>query len=230
MKKTTDKLKDRNKPRSYARIGFIDIYLEIAIDACVQYLKDKHEHDVIVAEGGELHEGFMVYDRMEEYLACGDRMTKEVIKTLTFLATFLESYINDLSGIVLGDQYSRKHLDKLDLVSKWMIIPRLITGKELDKSKSYYGKLKQLVSWRNQLVHPKSSNLSNHLKSLNTPTFKPIRAIYEIVDVLDVFAMLEDLFQDLDRIDKNGGHTYRIKSGIARIRRQRALHSKEGTQ
>jgi hypothetical protein len=203
--------------RSFARLGFVDVYLEIAVESCLQYLKDREEYDRIVDEGGEWYEGTLVYNRMTDYIEYGHKLRKGTIKSLIFLSIFLESYINDLSGLVLGDRYSREHLDKLDLISKWIIIPRLITGTEIDKSKSFYEKLKELIKLRNMFVHHKSSDANNYLKTLNTQDFKPLKPIYESVNILAYFKMIKELFKDLDRIDKVGNHSVRIRTELNKI-------------
>ena len=70
----------------------------------------------------------------------------------------LEGYINDYAGRNLSDSFI-EDIDKLDLVSKWIIIPQLVTGKKFPKDGRAYQLLKQLVSDRNFLAHPKSTSL-----------------------------------------------------------------------
>jgi len=80
-------------------------------------------------------------------------------KAVTFGAMCLEAFIYDYAAHNLSDTYTRKYLDKLDLISKWVIIPRLVTGKILPRESQAFEHLKRLVKERNELVHPKSSVL-----------------------------------------------------------------------
>ena len=81
------------------------------------------------------------------------------IKAILFSAMCVEAAINDYAGKQLGDKYYQQHLASLDLVSKWVIIPRLVCGNSLDKSGAAFNSLKTLVSARNRLVHNKSQEI-----------------------------------------------------------------------
>jgi hypothetical protein len=70
-----------------------------------------------------------------------------------------ESAIYEYAGDHLGDAYVQDHIDKLDVLSKWLIVSRLVTGYELRKDQAPYAALKELVSARNKLVHSKSESL-----------------------------------------------------------------------
>jgi hypothetical protein len=78
------------------------------------------------------------------------------IEIIVFVAMSLEAAIYDYAAWHLGDTYVRNHLDKLDLVSKWLIVPQLITGKAIPTGRPPYERLKALVVARNALVHAKS--------------------------------------------------------------------------
>ena len=90
------------------------------------------------------------------------RMTKHAVVCIVFAALSLEALIYDFAARYFDDKYVVEHLDKLDLVSKWLVIPRLVCGSEFDKSAQPYGHLKELVSARNSLVHHKSSGWSRN--------------------------------------------------------------------
>lgn len=75
---------------------------------------------------------------------------------VVFACAACELYINNLGGRALGDSYFEKHLDRLDLVSKWVVIPRLVHGHVIDKGGRAFELLRLLVGARNELMHPKS--------------------------------------------------------------------------
>ncbi len=106
----------------------------------------------------------------EERYKTSDESTRHAVKAIVFSAMCLESAINDYAGWQLGDRYYESHLDSLDVVSKWVVIPKLVCGKELPKSGASFSALKKLVQARNQLVHNKSRDFEpsdqSHAKSV----------------------------------------------------------------
>lgn len=98
-------------------------------------------------------------DDEEEIYNRSSQKTKHAIKSIVFSAMCVEAAINDYAGTHLGDKYFESHLSSLDVVSKWVVIPKLVCGNELDKSSAAFGALKTLIRARNQLVHSKSREL-----------------------------------------------------------------------
>lgn len=85
--------------------------------------------------------------------------TAAAATTIVFAGMCLEAAIYDFAAWQLGDAYVKKFLDKLDLVSKWMVVPKLITQREIPLAFPSYDYLKKLVTLRNDLVHHKSSEM-----------------------------------------------------------------------
>ena len=83
---------------------------------------------------------------------------------IVFSAIAVEAYIYDYAARHLSDKFVQSYLDKLDLISKWMIVPRLITGKSLPHSGKWMMLLKALVKERNSIVHSKSKETPFDLK------------------------------------------------------------------
>lgn len=78
------------------------------------------------------------------------------ISTIVFSAMCLEAAIYDFAAWHLDDTYVRTYLDKLDLVAKWMVIPKLIAQQEIPTGFATHEHLKTLVTLRNSLVHHRS--------------------------------------------------------------------------
>ncbi len=53
------------------------------------------------------------------------------VKTIVFAGMCLEAAIYDYASIQLGDKFVKKHFEKLDLLSKWIIIPKFVCGKQI---------------------------------------------------------------------------------------------------
>jgi hypothetical protein len=80
---------------------------------------------------------------------------RHAMSAVTFSAMALESYINLYGAENFGATYFEKYLDKLELRSKWVIVPRLVTGKALDTASHAFSLFSDLVGLRNRLVHDK---------------------------------------------------------------------------
>ncbi|WP_219703247.1 hypothetical protein [Marinomonas lutimaris] len=81
------------------------------------------------------------------------------LKAIVFSSMCVEAGINDYAGIQLGDKYCEKHIYSMDVISKWVLVPKLVCGNEMDKSGPAFRALQQLVKSRNKLVHSKSRDI-----------------------------------------------------------------------
>ena len=93
---------------------------------------------------------------MSEYIDCRERILTAAIQTIVFSAMACEAAIYDLAAIHLGDKYAESVLDELDVLGKWLVIPRLICGKSLRPDGPAINGLRTLIPARNALVHHKS--------------------------------------------------------------------------
>lgn len=128
-------------------------FLDICEESYVQYIDLQRTLDQRLEEirtAGEDHEYFEDVELMET------RLTSLGIKSIVFAAMTAEAVIYDYAAIYLGDGFVKAHLDKLDLVSKWVLVPRLVGGKSIRKNGLAYERLKKLASARNRLIHHKS--------------------------------------------------------------------------
>jgi len=117
--------------------------------------------------------------------------------SICFSAMALEAFIYDYAARNLGDGYVSKYLDKLDLTSKWLVIPRLITGSVIDPGCRAINLLRELVQERNRLVRSKSKAVSFTPEFLEwfaeTQSYLPERlsalkglmAVYHLAALLD---------------------------------------------
>lgn len=68
----------------------------------------------------------------------------------------LEAAAFEFATLQLGERLAKTYLDKLDVVGKWLIIPRLVCGRSLNVDGPAINGLIGLVRARNALVHHKS--------------------------------------------------------------------------
>lgn len=85
-------------------------------------------------------------------------LAKTSLIIIAFSAMAIEAYIYDYAARHLGDEFVKDHLDKLDTLSKWIVVPKLITGRELPRQQKWFELLKKLIKARNSIIHHKSSD------------------------------------------------------------------------
>ncbi|WP_232918619.1 hypothetical protein [Pseudomonas syringae] len=82
----------------------------------------------------------------------------------------IEAAVSDLAAIQLDDKIATVYLDKMDLLGKWMIVPRLICGRSLKEEGPAFNSLRGLVRARNALVHHKSKEWDLEGKAVKAMT------------------------------------------------------------
>jgi hypothetical protein len=118
---------------------------------------------------------------------------------IVFAAMCLEAFINDYAVSGLSKSYVDKYLDKLDLATKWAIIPRLVTGKDLRRDSRAFKLLQRLVTSRHNLVHAKLSALPEGTERL--VEYLQARYAEAAVEVREAYQAINALFTELGKID-----------------------------
>jgi hypothetical protein len=75
---------------------------------------------------------------------------------VVFSALALEAFINHYGITKFSGGFYTEHLDKLSTPSKWLIVPRLLLGKELTRNGQAYQLLREVFRRRHKLVHYKT--------------------------------------------------------------------------
>ena len=83
---------------------------------------------------------------------------KCAVQSIVFSAMCIEAFIFGYAEKHLGGNYTKQHIEKLNIESKFIVVPRLVAGLEINKSGQAYEMMKKLISDRNKIVHFKSSN------------------------------------------------------------------------
>ena len=140
-----------------AEFNYYEDFFHIAIDTYKEIVKLEKEHS-------ELQEGLSELKKSSDDLTDklaekNDRIGRLTLIVVIFCATSLEAYINDYAINHLSKNYLKTYLDKLDLLSKWVVIPRITTGTQLDPGSSALQDLSWLITLRNKLVHYKSRKI-----------------------------------------------------------------------
>lgn len=113
------------------------------------------------------------------------------------LAFACEAYINQYGAERLGDN-DFSSFDKLPVEDKWIVIPRVVTGKSFDKGKEPFQTLKKLIEFRNGWVHHKPYALTMEIGKTFTAEGKQPAAIPETYaavtkNIKQAYALIGDL-------------------------------------
>ena len=76
-----------------------------------------------------------------------------------YAAISLECFIHNYASRNLGENYCKKHIEAMSLHSKWLLIPKLVTGKSISADNDGIALLQKLVKARNSVAHAKAVNL-----------------------------------------------------------------------
>ena len=141
-------------------------------------------------------------EKMIEKFKIEAELDEAVLSTIVFSALTVEAYIYDYGARNLGDKFTKDYLDKLDVVSKWIVVPKLITGKQIPKDGQAYCLLKNLIKVRNNIVHNKSKDILN--MSANQ-MFEEQQKIKKIVNdtAKQATKTLMELAKEIETIDPN---------------------------
>ncbi|HJT75713.1 MAG TPA: hypothetical protein VJ739_00775 [Gemmataceae bacterium] len=134
-----------------------------------------------------------------------DELSSEALQhgivTITFSAFALEAHINEYGSRRLSATYFERFIDKLDTISKWMVIPRLVCGKEISRDSQPFQYLVELFRLRNKIVHPKAKDVDlTELAGDKEPFgIREHNLLFEFVP--DAIRALESLADEARRLD-----------------------------
>lgn len=180
------------------RMGMWYLFVRMARKNCK--LTFKYEQDLESCEknkSGKVqeeidYEKFQIESKLDDCIAC----------SIVFSSLALEAYIYDYAARNLGDNYVKEHLDKLDVVSKWIIVPKIITGNEIQKSEEGYSLLKKLIRTRNTIVHNKTIKIDIlDQEKLAKDLFDKEKEYLEVAK--NSIKTLDKLAKEIERIDPN---------------------------
>ena len=95
----------------------------------------------------------MTDDDVDFFCAINAAINRHSMIAIIFSVMTLESFINGYGIENMSANYINEYLDKLELKSKWLIYPKLVTGKEIGRDCRAFSFLVELVGLRNRLIH-----------------------------------------------------------------------------
>lgn len=177
--------------KHFVRMGLDGFFYEIARENYERYFELEKEASSLKFEDPLEMEASMFEIRTNQ--------DKCALITICFSAMCVEAFIYDYAARHTSDSYVQKYLDRLDLAGKWVVIPKLVTGKEFPISSNAFDSLKFLIKMRNKLVHFKSSDpptneeiLAKGLSNKKDESTETVKRCFEAI---------KQLFDELQRMD-----------------------------
>lgn len=137
-----------------------------------------------------------------------EKGAREFLVQHLFAAMCLEAFIYDYAATSFTDTYTHKYLDKLDLVAKWVVIPKLVLGIEFPRDTQPFEHLRAIKKERDKLVHSKSrAELSEEerAKELAQYDLTPTRNSKDSDIGANVFRQLVNILGTLKDLEKKSG-------------------------
>jgi len=187
----------------YARISSFSTFTEVAREHFVKF-SDLEQKRRIFLENLEQDN--------QELTSIEREIGKAGIIVIVFSCMAAEAQIYDYAARHISDSFAREHLDKLDTYSKWLVIPRLVTGKEISKNAKPLQLLKSVIKLRNEIVHSKSQPLPAEPEQVNKFLSKYTTRMAEFPgEVHRASQLLQELPVFLQEIDPNEPASYGLR-------------------
>ena len=133
-----------------AEFNYYEDFFHVAVDSYKQIVKLEEELNELQVNTSKAEKSSD--DFVDKVADKNDRIGRFSLIVVIFCATSLEAYINHYAISNLSKNYLKTYLDKLDLLSKWVVIPRIITEKQLDAGSKGLQDLAWLITLRNKFV------------------------------------------------------------------------------
>ncbi len=128
-------------------------------------------------------------------------MTKCGAIVVVFAAFFLEAWIYEYAVKKFSKSFFRSHVDRLVPASKWVIVTRLVTGRDFPTDSQAFQHLKHLYMVRNKLVHPKPTVLQDVGQRLEEDEKEREQLVK---NAHEAYQTCKETILELDKIENNG--------------------------
>lgn len=149
------------KQISNIRISSVSYFSQIVKENHKKLLKSGIQLEGLQKELLKTKTGDKVLELQHKILNQEKEITKTSFVVIIFSIITIDSYIYDYAARHLGDTFVQNHLDKLDTLSKWLVVPELVTEKTLNRNQTWYGLLKKTITVRNKITHYKTKSLTH---------------------------------------------------------------------
>ena len=134
------------------------------------------------------------------------KLQKEMAKcgatVVVFAAFFLEAWIYEYTVKKISKSFFEHHVDRLAPASKWVIVTRLVTGRDFSTDSQAFQHLKRLYKARNELVHPKPSPEPQDAGQRLEKEEKEREQL--VKDAHEAYKACKEAILELDKVENNG--------------------------
>lgn len=137
------------------------------------------------------------FEQSPEFLDLKEEAEECSSIVIVFAALCLEAFIYDYGAVNKSDSYMERYVDKLGPVAKWVVVTKLVTGKDFPTDSHAFEMLGKLMKARNDMVH---------FKSFDVPMDdeKKLRELINrapIISAQDAFKAISLVMVELKKID-----------------------------
>ena len=113
----------------------------------------------------------------QSWIAKDLKMEAGVLLLMT-AAALLEEIIYSYAVTFFDADSYEQHLGNVRTVSKWLLLPRLCQGKEIDEDHPAINALKELVLARNAVIHPKRQDMGLNIEKADKKVKKEVARFF----------------------------------------------------
>lgn len=189
--------------KTHPRLDFYGVrYYEICSEACTLVQDLNSELKKITEPLSKAEDGKTVSRLGPKRISLINNILRQESVTIAFAAMCLEAFIWDYASCGTSQNKADELFGSLNLVAKWVVIPRLLSGSDITRHRigdtSLLGRLRKLKEARNDLVHPKSKSLPEDVDD----AINALRSKKRQIKAKDAFGLIATLLAELEKVDK----------------------------
>jgi len=169
-------------------------YLTICEDNYKRFKQYQQKASSILAEESE--------EDILKVIPLQESMAKCAASVVLFAAFFLEGWIYEYTVKKLSKSFFDNYLDKLNLVSKWVVVCQLVTGKKFPTDSQAFQGLKALKKARNDLAHPKPTSGPKDAEESLEKEEKEREQLAK--NAHEAYQTCKEVMLELDKVENNG--------------------------
>lgn len=164
------------------RIGAMqDFYYTMCEELYVEYVEREAAYDALPTRAGGSMDDVVFRDELQQADMARDRLMASAIKLIVISCMCLEAAVYDYASWHLPAKLIDRHLDRLGLYAKWLLVPRLVGQETLAEDGAAMGALSKVIELRNMLVHSKSRPMPSSPEEIHALMEKVGRNVEDVM-------------------------------------------------
>ncbi len=164
------------------RIGAMqDFYYRMCEELYVEYIGLEKAYKSLPSQPDGSLEDRAFREALDREDEARDQLMASAIKLIVLSCMCLEAAIYDYASWHLPARMVDKHLDRLGLYAKWVLVPQLIGQESLAEDGAAMEALDKVIELRNMLVHSKSRRMPQAPNELHAAMERANRNLQEVL-------------------------------------------------